>query len=246
MIVAHRGASRDAPENSIPAFELAWEQGADAIEGDFRLTRDGHIVCFHDGSTKRLTDKARAIGQSTLVALRELDIGLKRGESFKGTRIPTLEEVLATIPEGRKIYIEIKCGPEIIPLLLEKLAASGLEAEQVVVMCFNETVLQKVKAKAPEYTTSWLCEFKKEESGDITPTREHVLATLARIRADGLSSNLLIPEAVAASVKERGYAWHVWTVNNVEHAKRAKQLGAASITTDEPQAIREGLRSLAD
>jgi len=98
-----------------------------------------------------------------------------------------------------------------------------------------------LKAQAPEYTVSWLCSFKKEESGEITPTREHVLAALVRIKADGLSSNMHIPETVLESVKEHGYDWHVWTVNDVAHAKRAGQLGAATITTDVPKPIREGI-----
>ena len=244
MIVAHRGASRDALENSIAAFELAWQQGADAIEGDFLMTKDGHIVCFHDRDTKRLTGIEQVVDQSTLAELRELDIGRKRGEVFKGTRIPTLEEVLATIPAGKKIYIEIKCGHEIIPPLLDTLAASGLRADQVVVICFKESILRALKAKAPEYAVSWLCSFKKEESGEIPPTLDHVLATLERIKANGLSSDMRIPQAVVETVREHGYAWHVWTVNDVAQAKRAQQLGAASITTDIPNVIREGLEAL--
>jgi len=242
MIVAHRGASRDAQENTIAAFELAWKQGADAIECDIWLTGDGHIVCFHDADTKRLTDVEKVVSQSTLGELRELDIGLKHGEAFKGSRIPTLEEVLATIPAGKKIFIEIKSGAEIIPVLLEKLAASGLQAHQVMMISFKEAVLEALKVQAPEYAVSWLCSFKEEESGEITPSLEHVLKTLARIKADGLSSNLRIPEDVVESVKERGYAWHIWTVNEVGHAKRASQFGPASITTDVPRVIREGLR----
>jgi glycerophosphoryl diester phosphodiesterase len=244
MIVAHRGASRDALENTIAAFELAWNQGADAIEGDFWLTSDGHIVCFHDSDAKRLTDIEQVVSQSTLAELRALDIGLKRGAAFKGTQIPTLEEVLATIPKGKKIYIEIKCGSEIIPVLIEALAASGLQPEQVVAICFNATVLEALKARAPEYAVSWLCSFKEEKSGEITPTQEHVLETLAKIKADGLSSNVHIPETVVKSVKEHGYAWHVWTVNDLAQAKRARQLGSTSITTDVPQVIRKGLDAL--
>jgi glycerophosphoryl diester phosphodiesterase len=65
MIVAHRGASKEAPENTLPAFELAWKQGADAIEGDFHLTQDGHIVCIHDGNTKQVADTNLVIRNTT-------------------------------------------------------------------------------------------------------------------------------------------------------------------------------------
>ena len=115
LVVAHRGASHDAPENTLPAFELAWTQGADAIEGDFLLTKDNRIVCIHDGSTKRLTDRNLVVRGSTLKELRELDVGYWKHEKFKGTKIPTIAEVFATIPKGMKIFVEVKCGKEIIP-----------------------------------------------------------------------------------------------------------------------------------
>jgi glycerophosphoryl diester phosphodiesterase len=75
FIVAHRGASADAPENTLPAFELAWKQGADAIEGDFHLTRDGKIVCIHDYDTQRVSGSKRVVKDSTLDELRALDAG---------------------------------------------------------------------------------------------------------------------------------------------------------------------------
>ena len=79
LVVAHRGASRDAPENTLAAFKLAWEQGADAIEGDFLLTKDNKIVCIHDKSTGRLADRKLIVKESTLSQLRELDVGLGKG-----------------------------------------------------------------------------------------------------------------------------------------------------------------------
>ena len=101
FLVAHRGASKDAPENTLPAFELAWKQGADAIEGDFYLTKDGKIVCFHDGDTKKITGKKLVVKDSTLAELQALDVGEWRGKKFAGTRMPTLEQVLATVQIGR-------------------------------------------------------------------------------------------------------------------------------------------------
>ena len=134
LIVAHRGSSFDAPENTLPAFELAWKQGADAIEGDFLLTKDNQIVCIHDGSTKRLADRNLAVRGSTLEELRKLDVGSWKHEKFKGTRIPTIAEVFATIPKGRKIFVEVKCGKEIIPYLVKEIGKSKLKTEQVVLI----------------------------------------------------------------------------------------------------------------
>ncbi|MBT3201421.1 MAG: hypothetical protein HN350_16090 [Phycisphaerales bacterium] len=235
MIVAHRGASRDAPENTIPAFKLAWEQGADAIEGDFLLTKDQQIVCIHDKGTKRLAGENLSVSKSTLAELRQLDVGLRHGEKYKGAVIPTIAEVFATVPKTKKIYIEIKCGVEIIPALLEQIEKSGLEPEQIVVICFNAKVLEALKAKTPRYKTSWLASVKKNKSGKFTPSLEKVLETLKRIKADGFSSSHGgIDEAFIKGIMKNGFDHHVWTVDDLKTAQRFKQWGSKSITTNIP------------
>ena len=238
LIVAHRGASRDAPENTIPAFQLAWEQGADAIEGDFHLSKDGEIVCFHDADTKRVAGTQLVVRQSTLAELKKLDVGASHGAAFKGTRIPTIAEVFATIPQGTKIFIEVKCGAEIIPTLLNEIDQSGLTQEQIVVISFNKQVIQQLKIKAPQYKASWLCSFNKQETGEITPSLATVLKTLRQIQADGLSSNTAVPASVIEAVSQQGYEWHVWTINDLKTARRMQALGVLSITTDVPGTMR--------
>ena len=238
LIVAHRGASRDAPENTIPAFQLAWEQGADAIEGDFHLSKDGEIVCFHDADTKRVAGTQLVVRQSTLAELKQLDVGATHGVAFNGTRIPTIAEVFATIPQGKKIFIEVKCGAEIIPTLLNEIDQSGLTQEQIVVISFNKQVIQQLKIKAPQYKASWLCSFNKQETGEITPALATVLKTLKQIQADGLSSNTAVPASVIEAVSQQGYEWHVWTINDLKTARRMQALGVLSITTDVPGSMR--------
>ena len=238
LIVAHRGASRDAPENTIPAFQLAWEQGADAIEGDFHLSKDGEIVCFHDADTKRVAGTQLVVRQSTLAELKQLDVGATHGVAFNGTRIPTIAEVFATIPQGKKIFIEVKCGAEIIPTLLNEIDQSGLTQEQIVVISFNKQVIQQLKIKAPQYKASWLCSFNKQETGEITPALATVLKTLKQIQADGLSSNTAVPASVIEAVSQQGYEWHVWTINDLNTARRMQALGVLSITTDVPGTMR--------
>lgn len=238
LIVAHRGASRDAPENTIPAFQLAWEQGADAIEGDFHLSKDGEIVCFHDADTERVAGTQLVVRQSTLAELKQLDVGATHGVAFNGTRIPTIAEVFATIPQGKKIFIEVKCGAEIIPTLLNEIDQSGLTQEQIVVISFNKQVIQQLKIKAPQYKASWLCSFNKQETGEITPALATVLKTLKQIQADGLSSNTAVPASVIEAVSQQGYEWHVWTINDLNTARRMQALGVLSITTDVPGSMR--------
>ena len=238
LIVAHRGASRDAPGNTIPAFQLAWEQGADAIEADFHLSKDGEIVCFHDADTERVAGTQLVVRQSTLAELKQLDVGATHGVAFNGTRIPTIAEVFATIPQGKKIFIEVKCGAEIIPTLLNEIDQSGLTQEQIVVISFNKQVIQQLKIKAPQYKASWLCSFNKQETGEITPALATVLKTLKQIQADGLSSNTAVPASVIEAVSQQGYEWHVWTINDLNTASRMQALGVLSITTDVPGTMR--------
>ncbi|MBT3638167.1 MAG: glycerophosphodiester phosphodiesterase [Opitutae bacterium] len=238
MIVAHRGASHDAPENTLPAFELAWKQGADAIEGDFLLTKDNRIVCIHDRSTKRLADRNLVVRESTLKELRELDVGLHKNVSWEGTKIPTIAEVFATIPEGKKIFVEVKCGPEIIPYLVEEIGKSELKTEQVVLICFRQEVVKAFKQALPKNKAYWLSSFKQNEEGVWKPSLETVLATLKTTKADGLDSNKNVPVEIARKIMKDGYEWHAWTVNDVATAKKLKALGIHSITTDRPGLIK--------
>ena len=180
LIVAHRGASEDAPENTLPAFRLAWEQGADAIEGDFYLTTDGQIVCIHDADTQRVAGTKLVVKNSTLAELRKLDVGAWKGQQWAGTQIPTIGEVLAVVPKGKRIYVEIKGGEAMVPRLLEEIGKSGLSAEQVVIISFDSEAIAAVKAGAPQYKAYWLSGFKKDEAGTITPTVEAILETLKK------------------------------------------------------------------
>jgi glycerophosphoryl diester phosphodiesterase len=241
MIIAHRGASKDAPENTIPAFSLAWEQGADGIECDIHLARDGNIVCIHDRDTERVSNHKLIVRESGMSELRALDVGSNHSIEFKGTVIPTLREVLATVPDEKSIYIEIKCGDEIIPELFQELKNSGIRKQQVRFISFNKNVLYKIKAVDSEYKVSWLCAFNKDKSGQINPSLEEVLETLEFIQADALSSDSAIPESFVKVLHEKSYEWHVWTIDDPETAKEMKALGAESITTNMPGHMRQCL-----
>lgn len=243
LIVAHRGASGEAPENTIPAFALAWKQGADAIEGDFHLTKDKQVVCIHDGNTKKVAGKNLVVKDSSLAELRKLDVGAKKGAEFKGTQIPTIGEVFETIPEGKKIYIEIKCGLEIVLPLLRDLEKSKLNNEQVVFICFNANVIRAIKRKVPEFKAYWLCSIKKNRAGFVTPSLETALATLRQIKADGMSSSKDgIGDRFIEGVQRAGFEHHVWTVNDANTARWFADHGTLSVTTDFPGKIKDALK----
>ena len=109
-IIAHRGASHLAPENTLASVNLAWELGADAVEVDVHLTGDGRIVAIHDTTTGRTGGTQLEVAQTYSRHLRRLDVGRHKNHDFAGEPIPFLGEVLDTIPPGRHLFIEIKCG----------------------------------------------------------------------------------------------------------------------------------------
>lgn len=243
LIVAHRGASKAAPENTIPAFELAWEQGADAIEGDFYLTQDRQIVCIHDRSTKRYCRQNLVVAESTLAELQKLDVGSWHSEKFAGTRIPTIDAVLKTVPAGKKIFVEVKCGPEIVPILKKSLRQSSLSDKQIVIISFNKEVIRAIKKTAPQWTANWLVGMKgTDKKGRFEPTVETVLKTLKEISADGFSSSKdHIDAQYIQQIHQAGFPYHVWTVDRPADAKKFYRWGAQSITTNLPGKIRTAL-----
>ena len=248
LVVAHRGASHAAPENTLSAFKLAWEEGADAIEGDFFLTADKEIVCTHDRTTERLnSEKVKLdVARSTLAELRSLDVGSWKGERWTGERMPTLAEVMGTVPEGKKIYIEVKCGAEIVPYLKREIEAGGLDPEQIVIISFKKEVVLKTKLAMPHLKACWLCSFKRDKGGAVKPGEAEVLEVLKNVRADGFScgDHDSLNSKFLGRLRAAGFETHCWTVNDPARARALAKLGMQSITTDRPGAIREGLGAM--
>lgn len=244
-IVAHRGASHDAPENTLAAFRLAWEQGADAIEGDYYLTKDQQIVCIHDENTRRTSGVERRVSQSTLAELKQLDVGAFKGARWRGERIPTLSEVIQTVPADKKMLIEIKCGPEIVPELVKQLRASSLKSSQVVIISFQAEVIRAVRREMPEFKAVWIVGYRQDKgTGELKPAVEEVFAKLREIGAQGLDTQANLDVVTPAFVQRLrcgGWACHVWTINDPQVAVRFRQLGFDSITTDRPGYLRQEL-----
>ena len=247
-IIAHRGASHDAPENTIAAFKLGWEQKADADELDIHLTKDGRIVVLHDPKTKRVSGIDGEVKARTFAELRALDVGSWKGPPWKGEKIPALEEVLATIPESGaglavsvpRLFIEIKCGPEVLPELARVLQESGKRPEQLAIIGFDYATMKAARAQFPDLQLYWLVSPKKESRGLIPPVDE-LIAQAQSARFDGLNLNyqFAIDQAFVARVKAAGLKLYVWTVNDAVIARHLAKLGVDGITTDRPGWLRE-------
>ena len=237
LIVAHRGASSQAPENTLAAFELAWRRGADAIEGDFRLTRDGEIVCIHDADTGRVAAERLVVAESTLAELRRLDVGAWRGARWRGARIPALAEVLAMVPARKGIVIELKDGVEMLPALVRDLEQSGLQAGQVTVIAFDTELVAEVKCRRPDWKVLWLVETSVRWIRlGIRPRAEEVIRGMRRNGADGvgLRSHVLMSGGYVRQIREAGFEVHVWTVDCGWQARRYARMGVQSVTTNRP------------
>ena len=236
-IIGHRGASWEAPENTVSALNLAWEQHADGAEFDVYLTQDGKIVACHDKDTKRTAGVSLLIAETSLEKLRTLDVGTWKNTKFAGERIPTLEEILATVPPEKKVYIEIKCGPEIVPELDRVLRTTRLKPTQTPVICFNAEVVAAVKKARPDCPAYWLVDLK----GDTTA--ESLISKAQEIQADGLdlSATPQLDRDIAAKIRSAGLRLDVWTVNDPDVARRMVQIGVCGITTDRPAWLRAQL-----
>ncbi len=239
-IVAHRGASWDAPENTVAAWRLAWEQGADAAELDTYLTKDGKMVVLHDGSTQRTTGVDLRVAETTLAELRALDAGKWKGEQFAGEKLPSLAEMLATLPRGKRAFIEVKCGPEAMPEIYRVVRASRIKPKQLMVISFNAAVIAEAKRLRPDLRASWLVGL----NAAAPQAAEDLIAEAKRIQADGLSLSAtpqVLDKAFGDKVKAAGLKLYVWTVDDADLARRMIEVGAESITTDRPGWLREKL-----
>jgi len=240
-IIAHRGASHDAPENTLAAFNLAWHQSADGIEGDFRLTGDGRIVCIHDETVRGVDGQVLVVAESTLDQLRALDTASGRSPE-KG--IPSLSTILTIVPDNKRIFIEIKCGPEIIAPLKKILGGADLQPEQVVVLSFNQEVVAQCKRQLPQLKALWIAvRNKKGETHPWHPSQQEILSTLHEIKADGLSSNMtsLRDGQFVRELSRARMELHVWTVDDINSAKYFQALGVDSLTTNRPGWLRRQL-----
>ena len=238
-VIGHRGASSEAPENTLAANRLAFQQNADGIEVDVRLTKDRKLVCMHDKNTLRTAGQGLVIKESNLKELKSLDVGLWKGMQWKGETIPTLKEVLEEIPEDKKIFIEIKTGTESIEPLIEDIQKSKVGSNCITVISFHQEVVKQVKRSMESLNVNLLIAF----SGPKEISNEEVLQRLTEFKLDGVGAenHSRLSHTFVAPILEANKKVHVWTVDDIEEAKTYKELGLSSITTNVPQLIRSAL-----
>ena len=241
-IIAHRGDSYQAPENTMASVKLGWEKHAN-VEVDVYLSKDNRMVVIHDASTKRTAGVDLKVKESTADQLRALDVGSFKAKEFTGEHIPFLAEVVQSIPPKQKLHIEIKCGKEILPALRQLLVESS-KMSQVVIIGFNlETVAES--KKQIDVPTYWLKGTEKDKKTEQWIPHDPKLIQMAKDKClDGLDVHCAgVTEEFARAVKASGLGFYVWTVDDPDEAMRLVQLGVDGITTNRPDWLQEQLKN---
>ncbi|MCC6416332.1 MAG: glycerophosphodiester phosphodiesterase [Opitutaceae bacterium] len=243
LIVAHRGASWDFPENTLASIRAAWAQGADLVEIDVRLSRDGAVVLLHDDTFQRTAGCALAPEAMDLADIRKLDAGAWKASQFAGERVPTLPEALAAVPRDKGILIEIKAGDTIVPALRRDLQPGLATAGRVYLICFHYETLRQAKAALPEIKALYLAGGAWENKVRTEAELDGLVTQAVAAGFDGLDlgDDWPLDAAQVRRVQAAGLECHVWTVNDATRARQLVAAGIDSITTDRPGWLRAQL-----
>ncbi|MGC9378601.1 glycerophosphodiester phosphodiesterase [Streptomyces sp. MH13] len=264
QVVAHRGASEEAPEHTLAAYRKAIEDGADALECDVRLTADGHLVCVHDWRVNRTSNGRGAVSALELADLAALDFGARRTREFWRTRdeqpdwehrpedreetsVLTLERLLQLVSDaGRRVELAIETkhptrwAGQVEERLLVLLKRFGLDApasaadSPVRVMSFSARSLHRVRAASPTLPTVYLMQF-------VSPRlRDGRLPAGVRIAGPSIRIVRNHP-AYIERLKRAGHRVHVWTVNETADVDLCAGLGVDAIITNRPRAVLDHL-----
>jgi len=233
--IAHRGASALAPENTIAAFERAVELGADVIELDLHMSRDGELVVIHDDTLDRTTDGRGVVHELNLKDLKRLDAGRWFGKEFAGERIPTLTEVLQRFAGKVPLALEVKAGSAFFPGIEEKVISALRRHSaigQAAVASFDHYALQRLKEIEPTLRTAALLVGR--------PVSLSALAGPAK--ADGLALEAsFVTKTEVEACRAAGLQLVVWVVNDPAQMRHFIRLGVDGIITDRPDLLRLAL-----
>lgn len=269
LILGHRGACAYAPENTLAAFNLAFEMGADGVELDVTLSKDGVPVVIHDDAVDRTSDGKGRVGEMTVWEIQQLDAGKWFDAKYRGEKIPTLEEVLTSVPASKIVNVELKtqalrswppratlpsrfefAGISAQMFLrlwestnLEKTVVRVIEetksADRVIVSSFNPMALYRVMKLKPSLPRGLL--YFKELPIFLGRAWLRVLARPQALHP----RNTTITGELAQWAHSRGYQLNTWTVDEPDETRRLMALGVNGIITNKPDVLRGVLRQAA-
>ncbi len=224
--IAHRGESFLAPENTLSAVNLAWELGSGFVEVDVHLSADHQVMVCHDDRVSRSAGDKPVISQTHSRELRRLDVGSWKSPAYQNERVPFLEEVIATIPEQGTLIVEIKCGPEILPVL-QQIVTDSPKKDRLIFISFGWETITAVKNRFPGHRCYWISEDKTGLSDNIRACAGNGL--------DGIDLSYKIIDAeIIEQAHRSGLEILCWTVDDPVKALQLIDLGVTGITTNRP------------
>jgi glycerophosphoryl diester phosphodiesterase len=244
LVVAHRGASAHAPENTMEAYRLAVEAGADAVELDVHLSRDGQMPLIHDDTVDRTTNGTGSVAEFEMDDLRQLDAGarfaLADGSNpyeGKGLTIPTLPEVLDWLPDSVGLVVEIKARAA-VPSVLEALRGRPVYEEgRTSIISFDEGSINEVHAMNPEVPTGYLLVPSQPLEPALRWAVEKGHAAVHPYEGDlGLD-----PAPALAQAMAYGRQLGCYVVNDPQRMKHLAVYGLWGFVTDVPDVARQAL-----
>lgn len=240
-IVGHRGASFTAPENTVPAIHMAWREGADGVEIDVRVTRDGRVVLMHDDDIRRTTSGQGRVAELSWDAIRLLDAGSWKDPKWRAATIPQLRDVLSIVPSSRRLFIEVKCGKEIVPALQRDFEIQHPSPKSVAFLSFDAVTLRELRNAFPAFPCYLNIESPGNRGAPSVWTAE-VLADMAtRHGFGGLSLGWApqIKASFAADIQARGLDLAVWCVDDDRTASEMLAAGVPWLMTNRVAQIRQ-------
>lgn len=236
LIVAHRGASSSAPENTLAAFRAAAGMNADGVEFDVQLAKDGVPVVFHDAGLKRIAGRREAVADLSSAELSSVDAGSWFDKTYSGETIPTFSAALEVLQDfAGEIYVELKCGPENMAATAEAvcaIAAASPLARQIIIKSFRPGIIPIVKRIIPNVRAYGL--FSRDTL-TLLRKKRYIPMLANEFGADGLSlHHSLVSEKLLAAAKTLGLPVSVWTVDDTKWIKRAAETGIDALITNDP------------
>lgn len=231
MIIAHRGVSAVAPENTQAAFDLAWAHDCAGIELDVQVSRDGVVVVSHDENIRRVSGVEREIAQVDWADLKAVDVGAWKASQYQGETLPLLADVLANMPTGKTIQVEVKPAVSNLAPVIAVLKAARRDVD-IWLMSFDFALLVALRRALPDLKTLFLLEKASALA---------VQAVIAKVREGGFTGADVdyraVDEAFVQSFHEAGLVLGVWTVDEASVAKQMVAWGVDMVASNCPHTV---------
>ena len=234
LVIAHRGFSGGAPENTLAAFKKAMDLGVDMIEFDVLLSEDGQVVVIHDDTLNRTTNGKGKVANYTLNELKQLDGGSWFGKEFSGEKIPTLQEVLELTRGQVLLNIELKKGDlgrytmmDLADRSLKEVENAGI-LNQVVFGSFDSSAIERIREKNPRIPVALI--HDKSWSSPQEATGGRPIPVLS-------CRGTVLTQTNISKARQQGVIIFVWTLNTEEHMEHFLNMGVDGIITDHPERL---------